>query len=214
MGSLVAMEVLTSFTITSLFSLKDEWSLPTAWSGAKWFLAGFGTWLIAQGFVDQNMRIVAALWAGVFMLLGFDELAGLHERAWMIVERYLLSGVLEAGSLRNHASALVVAAVAAIGGLVLAMFSWRLLVQMKARVVRIAIGLATFFVGAVLVDDVLYRFLPSEGLSTIFEEGLEFVGLSTVIWGIVRDLERHPIVVAFGRRARPQSRMTTSRDDY
>lgn len=178
--------------LESFFDLDREQNLPTWWSSAKLLAAGLvlgAAFLLRRGADGTRAWLLAAA-AVVAMGLSLDETALLHERLGIIVLPYdRREGTLFA---EGGAWMMLLVPAAIVGPAVL----WRLGLRDYLRAapvaaVRMGLGLALFVAGAAGVE--LLRGVSVGAwwhpLQVLLEEGLEFLGATLILWGVL-DLAR------------------------
>jgi len=178
--------------LESFFDLDGEQNLPTWWSSAKLLAAGLvlgAAFLLRRGTDGARAWLLAAA-ALVAVGLSLDETALLHERLGLVV---LPHGRREGTIFAQGGPWMMVLVPAAVIGPAML---WRLGLRDYLRAapgaaLRIGLGLGLFVAGAAGVE--LLRGISvgagSHQHQVLLEEGLEFLGVTLLLWGVL-DLAR------------------------
>lgn len=175
------------FEISNRFDVDDEASVPTWFSQAIWIGVALAAWLAYKLSNTKSARLTWLSLAGVGVLFSIDEVSGAHELS--LQSLHLLAFGLEQSSSRLNAWWLVLP----VAVLLVVVFMQRLYKILTPRnwIIMMA-GWAFFVAGAVGLElygnDIPHNTFYYQGIITAIEEGLEMIGVITILYAVLRFL--------------------------
>lgn len=180
-------------TLRGRFDVDNEISIPTWYAQILLFLPAVLCFAIYK---IKRLKNLAYSWywlllGGFLLFLSVDEGAMLHE-AFITKFRELTTDNGASGIL-NHLWLIPVLMVL----LLLAVPFVKFLRNLDKRIAKLlALGLGVFFFGAVVYETIGLMLVSSsggflyEGLNVAIEEGLEFLGASIILYGLLEEIRR------------------------
>lgn len=197
-GGYAALPSTGSFTIGQLFGLDGEWSIPAAYSALKLALLALLALLIAVAAyaLPNRQRFTLFIWAGLFLLMALDEAAGIHERVRNVSLLFVEDGS-GIGGLSIYAVMSILTSLPAFLYMLVASFTvWK---RLTAGRTRLLAGIGLLFAGAVLFDNLSELLSLETWAIVVIEEGLEFLGVTIAIGGVLAALAARPVLLRIGR---------------
>lgn len=201
-----------SGTVTALFELGDEPTIPAWYASSKLLLvAGLLAALALSARADSKQKWGLTAAALLFLVMSCDESAAMHERIQRGIDTHVLAG-LTTDVYDSTVLAKVVLGLAALAVVASAVF------MVASALRRFGAGKAAFGLGFLLLAagavgvDLSQEFFPSSGaeatLAIVLEEALEMVGVTLMVYGALQALAVAPVVLHLGARlhARPADR--------
>jgi hypothetical protein len=194
--------------LTFLFDVEGEGNIPAWWSGAQLLLIGLVCFTLAMWFFQSDERIAPLrrlfLVTGLaFAYLSADEIGSIHEHVsemlqawhWLNQVETKLLAALGKRVHRFHGGSLWIPLFAVIGVVLIAWLwpqfklAWKL---WRREMFLLALGFGVLVFGAVVLEGV-GDFIPPAAklvkhMSVGFEEGLEMLGASIVLYSVMRIL--------------------------
>lgn len=194
----VVLSPQVSWKLTSTFHLEHEGNLPTWYSSLQLFTVGVLFALFARARFDRRSRQSWALvlLALVFVGLSIDEATQTHEWLSTKIDRWLLPTGDRADTSLPFTGVWIfvlgLPTLAVIVGLIRYTRAYFLARPEVAS--KMILGVCLFLAGALGVE-ALANFMPVESvahdLQVFFEEFLEMVGVTVILWGLVDLLDAH-----------------------
>lgn len=177
-----------SYQLTEWLDLDGEQNIPTWYSSMQWALAAalLGLFVQSSSLRPIERRLFAIL-PLLLLAMSLDEVAGIHEWLGVKSDALLANGDRSASMFAANGVWVLVIGVPFFAFLGVLLYALRELFRAApAALYTIGIGLAIMFLGA-LGFEMLLNFVPRYGrlelLAELFEETLEMIGATTVVWG-------------------------------
>lgn len=186
-------------------NLDHEANIPAWWSSAKLLLAGCTFGIVGLRNIHQNKGAWLVLCiAAVLVAMSLDETAGIHEKVGRVVD--LVFGDRSETVFKKTGLWFVVIGFpfAVFFGLLL-VASYRTLEFVPNTIVYLAAGMAALLTGALGVEAIT-NLLDAGAFYSVgvaFEEGLEMVGGSILLWTGCNFLLQHKSMQEFWNAVRP-----------
>lgn len=198
LGLLTAYNIHPSYTLGQLFDLRQEFTVPTAYSGLKLgFLAALFS-IVSLGAKDASVTRVGIVWSLLVLFFALDELGGIHERIATIIDHRFPQSETALKDAPVMLRGFLAESLLAVPAVILALLSRPLFVHARGVRAQFLAGGVIFAGGAFVVDNFAKAFTNSIVFGELLEECLEFAGLTVMIAAAVRLLSLDPVTLTFG----------------
>jgi hypothetical protein len=188
--------------LSALVGLDHESNLPTWYSSAQYLVTGCGLAVLAvfRPAATRSTRLLLWALAAAILVFSLDEVAEIHE--WLGVRSDALLPAGDRGNTPFRVTGVWMFVIALPVVATLLVMLWRLERHLGARASRLlGIGLIVMAMGAAGIETLSNFVAPGTGawaLQVFFEEQLEMLGGTFLLWGTYEALRAHRVMVRFG----------------
>lgn len=195
-GTAVWAGVMPTYALPELFGLSIENSLPTAYAGLKLSMIALCLGVFALGEEAERGRRGLLLLALLFLFLGIDEVASVHERA----QEFVRGKLFEPASIDTRSEGKLHLEGLLLGGGLVALLACLLpflrgSLRWRSLETPFLAGFALLVLGGVVIDIVPNVLWPNPVWS-LSEEMAEFGGATIMLLTALRGFAVHPLVIS------------------